>query len=141
MTATINQCTDRLELLLDQALVDSQLVNDGYDYRTTPDRLRRAYMFYCWSTGNEETKTTGGTKPYYDYNIVIFAQHKKTETSLRQADRDLGDIENAVLDALLTSRPSEWLSVSRPYPSHRPRAAYEMPETRILEIPIRLNPR
>lgn len=138
MTASINTCVDKIKIILDTALVSSGLANIGYDYRTAPDRMKRSYLIHYWS-GLPIPGTTAGTGAYYDFTMVLLAQHDKSESGLREAERDLNDMENALIDALVASRNTpEWFKFTFEYPTWRPRADVDMPETRISQIPTRL---
>lgn len=138
MTKTINQCIDALKTLMDDTLVVPGHANGGYDYRTNPDKFSRSYMLHFWS-GMPSHRLAAGAAAWYDVTIVLFAQHDKTPADQRTAERDLNTMENAIYDAIENDNSSEWLNITIVYPSLRPRAANEMPETRIAEIPIRLN--
>jgi hypothetical protein len=139
MTPSINTVADALKTLLDTTLTAQNLANAGYDYRTNPDKLNRSFMLH-YISGFPNSRLAAGSTPYYDFGIVIFAQHDKTEAKLREAERDLNDIENAIYNALDNSHNTpEWLNITISYPSFRPRSPIEMPETRIGEIPFRVN--
>lgn len=138
MTAGINDCVDKLKIILDTALVTGGLANKGYDYRTAPDKYKRSYLIHYFS-GLPVPGTAAGPSAYYDVTIVLMAQHDKTEAGLRSAERDLNDMENAVINALVASRrTTEWHKFTFVYPTWRPRSDVDMPETRISQIPTRI---
>ncbi len=138
MTASINECTDAIMVILDIALIDSGLANASYDYRTFPDKLYRSYMVH-YVQGIPTMSVVAEKQRFYDYAVVLTAQHDKSETGQRDADRDLNDMENAVFTTLSEStNATNWLKILFNIPSSRPRAPIEAPETRISVIPIRL---
>lgn len=135
MATEINDVIDALKIILDTALGVN--INDSYDYRTMPDKLYRTYTI-SYQGGMPTSLVTAGDSTHMNFVIVLGAKHDKTEASMRDADRDLNTLETAILSAIETSKNALWFKIVMVYPSFRPRAFIEMPETRIAEIPIRI---
>ena len=135
MATEINDVVDALKTILDTALGAN--INDSYDYRTLPDKLRRTYTI-SYQGGMPTSLVTAGDSTHMNFSIVLGAKHDKTEAGLREADRDLNTMETAILTAIESSKNSLWFKIVMVYPSFRPRAFVEIPETRIAEIPIRI---
>jgi hypothetical protein len=133
-----NAVLDRIKIVLDAALVPA-LLQGGYDYRTEPGKFEKYYMITF--LGQMPMAFTAGQdtlQGHQNIGCAIFVKHDKTATGLRQAERDLNDIEHAIISALNASRnTAEYYKIVFPYTSLRPRAPVESPEVRIAEIPFR----
>lgn len=112
-------------------------VNAGYDYRTIPDKLNRSFTV-IYMGGKPTGGVTAGQMNYMSVAILLGAKHDKTEAGLRQAYRDLNDMETALINAFEGHNNSLWSKILITHESARPRSFIEIPETQLAEVPVRL---
>ena len=134
--ATINTVLDELVSNI-EALLPSQW-SKVYGYRTAPEKHLR-YAIVTFMGSEDGSATTGGGSQRLDFLIVLFAQHDKSETGKKEAERDLNEAEDLILKTVTEIRDNgQWLKAVIPYPTIRPRQPRALPETRLAEIPVRL---
>lgn len=134
-----NVFLDELVVLIESAIDHPAKWNKVYGYRTAPElHLRYAIVTYMGAETQHGTQTAGGSDPGFDYLVVLFAQHDKSEAGLEAAERDLNEAEYQIVKTVVDSRDNSWLKAIVPYPTIRPRQPRAMPQTRLAEIPLRL---
>lgn len=134
-----NAVLDRIKTVLDAALVPT-FVNGGYDYLTEPGKFAKYYVIsFMGQVPMEMTAANDSLMGHQNIGMAVFVKHDKTPAGLRQAERDLNDIEHATIEALNASRSTvEYHKIIFPFTSARPRAPVESPEVRIAEMPFRV---
>ena len=134
-----NVFLDELVVLIESAVTHPATWNKVYGYRTAPELYKRYIIVtYMGAETQHGTQTAAGTTPGFDFLVVLFAQHDKTESSLESAERDLNEAEYQIVKTVVDSRDNSWLKAIVPYPTIRPRQPRALPETRLAEIPLRL---
>lgn len=139
---SIRACRERIAQLLQDDAAVSSLLNEVYAFRTLKYILPRTGRVTYIGGNPFAGRTQGGGGARYDFSIPVFVAHDGSIEAEEAAENALDDIELAIYHALLPwHETQEWVHLSFPHDSIRPRSPAELPNTRILELFVRVRPR